>query len=96
MFNSNFFGKSIVGDKTSDELLNPEINVTNSLTINLGLEAFMLSDVNQSNELFKSRKFIRFKDFKVKSRITISELDEIKKDVWEIFLRLYSLFGILK
>ena len=55
----------------------------------------MKADITEANELFKSRVFVRFKDFNVKSNVVASEIKEIDKATWEEFLRIYSLLKLV-
>jgi len=53
---------------------------------------YMLSELTTSNELFKTRVFVRLKDFNILSSLNVeAKLDEIERDVWEEFWRIYSL-----
>ena len=56
----------------------------------------MKSDLTQANELFKSRIFIRFKDFNVKANIEAVDLKVINKELWEEFLRVYTIIKLIK
>ena len=51
---------------------------------------YMLSELTRANELFKSRLFVRLKDFSLLSSINVTDLESIDKDVWEEFWRVYS------
>lgn len=89
------FGKVIIDEANAQKLLNPLSGVSDIERTKPGPNSYMKSDLTESNELFKSRVFVRFKDFNVKSNIVAKELKTIEKDLWEEFLRLYSLIKII-
>lgn len=58
--------------------------------------AYMKSDLTEANELYKSRVFVRFKDFVIKSNLVATDEKEIDKAIWEQFLRLFTILKIVK
>ena len=88
------FKKYIFEESTVSKLLNVNELIDNSKRVNPGPNTYMKSDVTDANELFKSRIFVRFKDFEVQSNIVASEIKEIDKSKWVEFLRLYTLLNI--
>lgn len=90
------FNKHIFNENTVLKLLDVNETIDQSLSTNPGPNAYMKSDKTDANELFKSRIFVRFKDFKIKSNLVATELEEIDKVKWEEFLRIYNLLKLKK
>jgi DEAD/DEAH box helicase domain-containing protein len=91
-FQESFAKKSYSG-------INAEKFVDGDITIeteNINAESYLLSDLTQANELFKLRILGKLKNFKVISKFEIEQLDSIDKEIWERFLRLYSVLKIVK
>jgi len=88
----NQFATPSFSEENVKRLLDPK-EMIDSLSKELSPDGnlYMLSELTQSNELFKFRLFIRLKDFNILSSLTISENKEIERDVWEEFWRIYCL-----
>ena len=89
------FGQFIVNEEEASYLSDINSPPKEFERANPGPNAYMNSDLTQANELFKSRIFVRFKDFDIKSNIQAFENDEINKDDWQEFLRLFSIWKLL-
>ena len=89
------FGNFTIDEISAQNLLDPISSVSDINITKPGPDAYMKSDVTEANELFKSRVFVRFKDFNVKSNIVALDIKEIDKGLWEEFLRLYTLLKII-
>ena len=90
------FNKHIFEESTTSKLLDVNDLIAESKFTNPGPNAYMKSDRTESNELFKSRVFVRFKDFEVKSNLVVSEIKEVDRGIWEEFLRLYTVLKIIE
>lgn len=90
------FNKFIFDETITSKLLDVNSMVSDSELSKPGPNVYMKSDLTEANELFKSRVFVRFKDFDVKSNLVVIELKEIDKTIWEQFLRLYSILMVVK
>lgn len=90
------YNKYIFDKKSVLKLLDVNTLHQDYESLNPGPNVYMKSDITEANELYKSRVFVRFKDFEIKSNLIASELKEIDKAIWEQFLRLYSIVGLLK
>ena len=90
-FQSQFATPSF-SEEDANRLLDPD-EIINSASKELTKDGnlFMLSELTQANELFKSRIFIKLKDFSLLTSLNVSELDKIDKDIWEEFWRIYCL-----
>jgi len=55
---------------------------------------YMLSELSQANELYKTRIFTRLEDFSLMSGYEVSSLEKIEKDVWEKFWRIYNMLSV--
>jgi len=93
-FQSQFAHPSF-DENTAQRLLDPD-EIIDSAARNLdpGGNLYMLSELTTANELFKSRIFVRLKDYQLLKSLNISEHDKIEKDVWEEFWRGYCLFSL--
>ena len=89
------FKSFVVSEKQASILLDPTSSVSDIEMTKPGPDAYMKSDATEANELFKSRVFVRFQDFNVKSNLVALENKEIDKKLWEEFLRLYSLLKMI-
>ena len=89
------FNKFIFDERAVLKLLDVNETIQNSKSANPGPNVYMKSDCTEANELFKSRVFIRFKDFEVKSNLVADEVKQVDKGIWEEFLRLYTIFRII-
>lgn len=88
------FNKYIFDESTVSKLLDLNETIDQSMLTNPGPNAYMQSDRTEANELFKSRIFVRFKDFELKSNLVTSELEKIDKLKWEEYLRMYNLLNL--
>ena len=71
--------------------MNGELNVD---TEQPNGDSYLISDLTQSNDLFKVKVFGRLKDFDVLSKLEAAQLENIDKEEWEKFLRLYTLINL--
>jgi len=90
------FSKYIFDEVTASNLLDISTTIHESAISKPGPNAYMKSDITEANELFKSRVFVRFKDFEIKSNLVAKEVKEIDRAIWEEFLRLYTILKIIK
>jgi DEAD/DEAH box helicase domain-containing protein len=90
------FNTAVFDESTVEKLLDVNEVIENSKYANAGPNAYMKSDRTEANELFKSRVFVRFKDFEVQSNLVATEVKEVNKTFWERFLRLYTLLNLFK
>lgn len=89
------FNKYIFDEESTLKLLDVNTMLHDFRIANPGPNVYMKSDITEANELFKSRIFIRFKDFDVKSNVVASKNKEIDKVLWEEFLRIYTLIKLI-
>jgi DEAD/DEAH box helicase domain-containing protein len=91
----SIFATPSFSEENAKRLLDPDELVDNtSKELSPDGNFYMLSELTQANELFKSRVFVRLKDFNLLSSLNAEKLSEIKKDVWEEFWRLYCLLKV--
>ncbi|WP_418639544.1 DEAD/DEAH box helicase [Winogradskyella sp.] len=90
------FNKYIFDEGSAIKLLDVKTTFQDFNLVKPGPNAYVKSDITEANELFKSRVFVRLKDFDVKSNLVTNELKKVDKTIWEDFLRLYSVLGMLK
>ncbi len=90
------YGKFTIDELSAQNLLDPTSSISDMAITKPGPDGYMRSDATEANELFKSRIFVRIKDFDVKSNIVAVELKEIDKGVWKEFLRLYTIIKLIK
>ena len=55
---------------------------------------FILSDLTDSNELYKVRILTHLKDLSLESNFELKKLDRIDKGIWEKFLRVYNIISL--
>lgn len=92
-FQENFAAK--VFDETSANLLvDTKKDLGGIQQCKPNKDVFMLSDLTTSNELFHSRILVRIGDLKMIQSLETSNLYAINKDIWEQFLRLYSILEV--
>ena len=92
-FQSRFATPSFKGEE-AERLLDPdELIDSSSKALNPDGNFYMLSELTTANELFKSRVFVRLKDFNLLSSINVKGLESIDKDVWEEFWRIYCIIS---
>lgn len=84
-------GHNVFNYQSALKLLNVDLNIESISKSNPGADNYMMSDLTTSNELFKSIIFVRFKDFQTLVKIAPNKLTEINKNIWEQFLRIYSI-----
>ncbi|MDC1324160.1 hypothetical protein N8270_05615 [Polaribacter sp.] len=58
-------------------------------------DTFMFSGVTTSTELYKSRVMVRMKDLEPSVSFKIYKPENINKQEWEEFLRLYNLLSLI-
>ncbi|MFD1162053.1 DEAD/DEAH box helicase [Hwangdonia seohaensis] len=90
------FNKYIFDEVVASKLLDVNTMISDGELAKPGPNAYMKSDVTEANELYKSRVFVRFKDFDIKSNLVTTEQKEIDKAIWEEFLRLYAILKLLR
>ena len=90
------FAKFAIDEVSAQRLIDTSISVSDVSMTQPGPDGYMKSDLTQANELFKSRIFMRFKDFNVKANIEASDLKVINKELWEEFLRVYTIIKLIK
>ena len=90
------FAKFAIDEVSVQRLIDTSISVSDVSMTQPGPDAYMKSDLTQANELFKSRVFMRFKDFNVKANIEAYDLKVINKELWEEFLRVYTIIKLIK
>lgn len=89
------FIKHIFEEQVVSTLLDVSSIVQDSDITKPGPNVYMKSDLTEANELFKSRIFVRFKDFDIKSNLVATELKEVDRAIWEEFLRLFTIFNCI-
>ena len=85
------FGSKAFSSYNAEKLMNGELNVD---TEQPNGDSYLISDLTQSNDLFKVKVFGRLKDFDVLSKLEAAQLENIDKEEWEKFLRLYTLINL--
>ena len=90
------YRKYVFNESTVLKLLDVNETIDQSMLTNPGPNAYMQSDRTEANELYKSRVFVRFKDFEVQSNLEALEVKEVDKAKWEEFLRIYNLLKLKK
>ena len=88
------FNRHIFDERNVSKLLNVDETIVESKLINPGPNAYMKSDRTEANELFKSRVFVRLKDFDFRANLVAADLENIDKAKWEEFLRMYNLLKL--
>jgi DEAD/DEAH box helicase domain-containing protein len=87
------FGLHPYSQENALKLLQNELNIAKETP---SADTYFLSDLTEANELFKFTLLARLKDFDVRYRFKIEQLQEIDKEIWAKFWRLYSLFNVMK
>jgi DEAD/DEAH box helicase domain-containing protein len=88
------FGKISISQKSVKEILEGQ-PFNESMKISPSLDSFMFSELAPSNELFAYKSFVKMAGLELKSTIEVKHVEEIEKKVWEEFLRLYSVLGMI-
>ena len=92
-FQTRFATPSFTEEETT-QLLDPKNLIDNtSKSLNPEGNFYMLSELTTANELFKTRLFVRLKDFKLLTSLSVLPLDKIEKDMWEEFWRMYCVLN---
>jgi DEAD/DEAH box helicase domain-containing protein len=89
------FMKNIFTENSVEKLLDVNAMIKEISITSPSPNAYMKSDITEANELYKSRVFVRFKDFDVQSKLVTCSLKEIDKTKWEEFLRLYTILNLI-
>ena len=88
------FGKISISEKSVTEIIEGQ-PFNDSMKITSSADSYMLSELSTSNELFSFKSFVKMAGLELKSNLEVKQLDEIEKKVWEEFLRLYSVDGMI-
>jgi DEAD/DEAH box helicase domain-containing protein len=89
-------GKNLVAMEDVSEFHNYNVPFSKKYALAPSATTYMISDLTQSNELFKSRVLVKIGDLSPSVSFTINEMSDINKVTWENFLRLYSLLSKLQ
>ena len=89
-------GKNLVAMEDVSEFHNYNFPFSKKYALAPSATTYMISDLTQSNELFKSRVLVKIGDLSPSISFTINEMSDINKVTWENFLRLYSLLSKLR
>jgi len=85
------FGAHPYSNTNAQKLIDGDVNIS---TERPTADSYLLSDLTESNELFKLVLLARLKDFNVLSKLEPKDLTSIDKPTWEKFLRLYSILNM--
>ena len=86
------FGSKAFSSSEAKNVLEGEINLDKG---KLTGDSYVLSDLTQVKELFGFKSLVRLKDFDVLSKLETVQLASINKEEWEMFLKLYSITGLI-
>ncbi|MDB9988894.1 DUF1998 domain-containing protein, partial [Flavobacteriaceae bacterium] len=88
-------GKNLIPKELSDKFHSHDDNFNFESSVKPSPDTFMLSGVTESTELYKSRIMVRMKDLEPSVSFKIYKPENINKQEWEEFLRLYNLLSLL-
>jgi len=89
-------GKNLVSMEDVSEFHNYNVPFSRKYALAPSASTYMISDLTQSNELFKSRVLVKIGDLSPSVSFLVNEMSDINKVTWENFLRLYSLLSKLR
>jgi DEAD/DEAH box helicase domain-containing protein len=89
-FQENFGGRAY-SKINAEKFVAGELNVD---TQKPNGNSYLLSDLTQTNSLYKLRITAKLKDFTSLSKLEVCQLDCIDREEWEQFLRLYSITNV--
>ena len=88
-------GKNLVAMEEVSEFHNYNVPFSKKYALAPSATTYMISDLTQSNELYKSRILVKIGDLSPSVSFLVNEMSDINKVTWENFLRLYSLLSKL-
>ena len=88
-------GKNLIPKELSEKFHSHDDNFSFDSSVKPSPDTFMLSGLTTSTELYKSRVMVRMKDLEPSVSFKIYKPENINKQEWEEFLRLYNLLSLL-
>ena len=88
-------GKNLIPKELSDKFHSHDDNFNFDSSVKPSPDTFMLSGVTTSTELYKSRIMVRMKDLEPSVSFKIYKPENINKQEWEEFLRLYNMLSLI-
>ena len=88
-------GKNLIPKDSTDKFHSHDDNFSFDSSVKPSPDTFMFSGVTTSTELYKSRVMVRMKDLEPSVSFKIYKPENINKQEWEEFLRLYNLLSLI-
>ena len=88
-------GKNLIPGDLTDKFHSRDDNFSFDSSVKPSPDTFMFSGVTTSTELYKSRVMVRMKDLEPSVSFKIYKPENIIKQEWEEFLRLYNLLSLI-
>lgn len=88
-------GKNLIPKDLTDKFHSHDDNFSFDSSVKPSPDTFMFSGVTTSTELYKSRVMVRMKDLEPSVSFKIYNPENINKQEWEEFLRLYNLLSLI-
>ena len=88
-------GKNLIPKDLTDKFHSHDDNFSFDSSVKPSPDTFMFSGVTTSTELYKSRVMVRMKDLEPSVSFKIYKPENINKQEWEEFLRLYNLLSLI-
>jgi DEAD/DEAH box helicase domain-containing protein len=88
-------GKNLIPKDSTDKFHSHDDNFSFDSSVKPSPDTFMFSGVTTSTELYKSRVMVRMKDLEPSVSFKIYNPENINKQEWEEFLRLYNLLSLI-
>ena len=88
-------GKNLIPEDLTEKFHSHDDNFSFDSSVKPSPDTFMFSGVTTSTELYKSRVMVRMKDLEPSVSFKIYKPENINKQEWEEFLRLYNLLSLI-